>query len=255
MSAHRRTLLLAPLLSCLLAGCGDTLNLVSATTIRFDSPISNTTVFSLDPLDYRVTATNQTGVGSLELRAGSVLLKTCSADTGITLQCGVMASLPDIAAQIKDGKLHLSVTATDRKNKRVKKTSAIDVTVKPLQIRFTSPVAEGDPAVAMVKGTGTLSFDVKHEIDALDSVTVAAENGPVVTFNGSDTLSAQVNWPVKLKVGDHTLTATVTDAQQRTDTATLAVKVLCEQDVECDVHQVCCVSTGACQAETAPACQ
>lgn len=245
-------LALLPLL--LLLGCGDSLNLVSVTVIKVESPTPNGTVFSLDPLVFRVTATNQTGVASVDLSAGSVLLKTCSADKGSTLTCEVTTSLGDIAAQIKSGTLHLTVTATDRKNAKVKKTVGLDVFVKPIRISVTSPIAEGEPPVAIVKGTSTLSFDVKSEV-AVESVNVKQESElPVIHFD-SEPYSDQLDWPVKLKVGEHLLTATAKDVQGRTDNSYLTVRVLCQQATDCDLHQRCC-SSGACEAEaTTPACE
>jgi len=235
------------------AACDDSVDVISRTDLVINTPVDGASVFSLTPMSFSATATNPVGITSIALQAGSVVVQTCPNTSDLAFTCTTMVNLPDIAAQIQNGMLHLQATATDAK--KLTKTTGINVTVTPILVSFTAPVASGSPPLATVTGTGPIALSVQSELP-VTSVDVTTSTGlPVVgNLSAGGPYSATLDWPVQVGIGMFTLDAKATDTQGHTGTASLALQVNCATDADCS-PQVCCVSRGTCVGAGATTCQ
>jgi hypothetical protein len=256
-AVRRLAIILAP---ALVSACGGDVQVVSKTTLIITAPVDGAAVFSLDPMAFQAQATNPAGLTMLELAAGDVVVQTCKASMShqTPLACGTAVSLPTVAAQYAGGSLRLTATATDDKN--LKKSASITVTVTPILVSFTQPVAQGSPPVAVVEGTSELALNVRSELPVTSVKVTYGGSGsagglPLTQFQ-SMPYQAMINWPVELQVGQTELSAVATDTQARTGSGTLSVQVQCAQDADCAAHQRCCTQSGSCQDQgVSPACQ
>lgn len=219
------------------------------TTIVIVTPEENSTIAPSDPVTFEATAETAVGLEWLALFVGNDEIARCDAGGESAAACAADFDIQHHGSQVHGDRV--VITARTKNNRGFEDTKSIQLTVKPLKVRFHLPVLTlTNPPRAGVSGISPLELRVvsTHAVTMIE-VRDEAQVFGVERWNSPDLskpIRRDINWGARLGTGEHLLVAQAMDDKGNVDRAELLIRVSCRNDADCGGNTRCCPDTGTC---------